>query len=285
MERHLTRQPAVAGAFYPGSRGGLLSLIGECFTGTLGPGSLPAVPDKAAEKTLGLVSPHAGYVYSGPCAAHGFARAAKGGRFETVVVIGPNHHGWGAPVALYPSGEFVTPLGTVPIDEEHTSCLAAATSVAVLDEAGHRAEHSVEVQLPFIQRVWEQKVPRLVALVMAEQRIEAALELGGAIAQVFRDEPVLLVASTDFTHYRPKALAERQDKFALDKILALDAVGLLEEVARRDISMCGYGPVATVLEACKRLGCSGAELVNYMTSGDVTGDLSQVVAYASVVVT
>lgn len=285
MERHLTRQPAVAGAFYPGSRGGLLSSIDECFLGSLGPGSLPTVPDKAAEKTLGLVSPHAGYMYSGPCAAHGFARAARAGRFETVVVIGPNHHGWGAPVALFPSGEFATPLGTVTIDEERTSSLAAITRAAVLDETAHRAEHSVEVQLPFIQRVWQQRVPRLLALVMAQQRIEVALELGGVIAQVFQDEPVLLVASTDFTHYRPKAFAERQDKFALDKILALDGAGLLEEVARRNISMCGYGPVATVLEAGKRLGCSSAELVNYMTSGDVTGDFSDIVAYASVVVT
>jgi AmmeMemoRadiSam system protein B len=119
---------------------------------------------------------------------------------------------------------------------------------------------------------------------MSEQRVDVALELGKAIAEAFRDQPVLLVASTDFTHYRPKAFAEKQDKFALAKILTLDPVGLMEEVTRRSISMCGSGAVAAVLEAGRRLGCEKAELANYVTSGDVTGDQSDVVAYASVVI-
>jgi len=285
MERRVIRQAAVAGSFYPASREGLLALIEECFTGHLGPRSVPSVSYDPAQKTLGLVSPHAGYVYSGPCAAHGFARAAQAGLFETVVVVGPNHRGWGAAVAIHPPGEFVTPLGTMVIDEGSTASLSSSCSLCVLDEAAHRAEHSVEVQIPFLQRVWGEKTPKLVAILIAEQRVDVALELGRAIARTFQDRPVLLIASTDFTHYRPRALAEKQDKFALDKIVSLDPVGLMQEVTRHSISMCGCGPVAAMLEACKRLGCGQAELLNYVNSGEVTGDFSDVVSYASVAVT
>jgi len=274
----------VAGSFYEGEPKALRRQLEQCFVGPGGPGQIPQAATGRAEKTVALVSPHAGYVYSGACAAHGYAAAAKLGSFECVVVVGPNHSGVGPAVGVYPGDGFATPLGVVEAAKEVGRVLAAACSEAELDEWTHSREHSLEVQLPFLQFLWGEQVPPLAAAAMTDQSIATATSLGNAIAEAIGERKALLIASTDLSHFHRQEQAERLDKSCLQPVLRMDPGGLVRLVEGRGISMCGYGPVAAVLTAAKALGLQQAELLQYTNSGEVTGDRYRVVGYASVIV-
>ena len=278
----MIRLPAVAGAFYEGERKALLSRIEWCYTHPHGPGRLPS-PGKVGEKVLGLVSPHAGYMYSGPVAAHGYLLLAPC-RPTTVVILGPNHTGMGSGVSVFPSGVWRTPLGEVRIDSELSRSLAEECEVADLDEVAHRYEHSIEVQLPFLQHLFGSDFG-LVAVCLMLQDEETSREVGEALARVLRGKEAVIVASTDFTHYEPAERARKKDAKALERIEALDWRGLLRTVEEEDISMCGYGPVAAMLRACLELGARRGRLLKYATSGDIAGPMPEVVGYGSLAVT
>ncbi len=278
------RRPVVAGSFYAGSASELRRQIEGCFKHPLGTGNLPSVHRVEARRVLGLVSPHAGYVYSGPVATHGFFQIASEGKPEVIVILGPNHRGVGAVVALSKEDRWQTPLGNIEVDDEVRKRIASASRWVQLDDLAHSWEHSIEVQLPFLQYVYGDGF-RFVPITMLRQDLEGSWDIGQAIATALKGKDGVIVASSDFTHYEPQSSASRKDHQALEAILNLDPEQLEKVVNTYDISMCGVGPVMTMLIACKLLGAKKARLLRYATSGDITGDYSQVVGYASVEVT
>ncbi len=278
------RKPAVAGSFYPGSFTGLQRQIEDCFKHPLGPGALPGEGRSVERHTLGLVSPHAGYIYSGPVAANGFSRIAAEKKPATVVIVGPNHRGLGGAVAVGREGTWQTPLGTVEVDVVVGEAIISAGHWAKWDDLAHGMEHSLEVQVPFLQYIYGPEF-KIVPIVMLRQELEVSEDLGRAIAAALKGKDGLIIASSDFSHYESQSSASRKDRMALDAILNLDPARLEETVNSHNISMCGPGPVMAMIVACKELGAKKARLLRYATSGDITGDHSQVVGYASVAVT
>jgi AmmeMemoRadiSam system protein B len=268
----MLREPAVAGYFYKGSPSALRSQV-ESFL----------VPGQAKIKAKGVVSPHAGLVYSGPVAGAVYSRIELPGTF---ILIGPNHTGLGTPVSLMAKGQWETPLGTVRINETLASAILSRSRMVRDDSVAHLKEHSLEVQLPFIQCLKEQF--SIVPIQMMDTRLETCVELGNAIAEAVREQgaeqDVLIVASSDMSHYISAATAKKKDHKAIQRMLELDAQGLYYTVRDEDITMCGYGPAVAMITACKALGATKAELVKYTNSGEVSGDYDQVVGYAGIVV-
>ena len=287
----IVRYPAVAGAFYAGSRETLLRQIEAAYRHPLGPGRMPSAR-KGRRQVKGLVVPHAGYMYSGPVAAHAYAALAEDGLPEHLVILGPNHQGIGAPVALCPE-DHLTPLGTVPYDAEVGKPLLGG--VIESDAEAHRQEHSIEVQLPFLQQL-SPKVT-FVPIALAFQEWEVAKEVGEAVAKAVKGLDAVVIASSDFTHVganygqmptRGMTVAEfarRQDEYALEAITRLDSKGLYKAVTGHNITMCGYGPVIAMLEATKGLGAKEAKLLQYANSAEIARDRTLAVGYGSVVVT
>jgi MEMO1 family protein len=266
----MARMPAVAGQFYPDDPQQLRRMIQPWLEGS--------VPRRPA---AGVVVPHAGYVYSGAIAGATFARIEVPSR---VVIIGPNHHGFGHPAAVYADGDWLTPLGSVPIDATFAAALLSAAPETAADPAAHRFEHSLEVQVPFLQLSNAQL--RIVPLCLGHLPLDRLLAVGTALGDLITadPEPTLIVASSDMTHYEPGEVARRKDLRAIDQLLALAPEGLLETVRADHTTMCGVLPATVLLAAARRLGCTEAELIRYGNSGDVTGDQREVVGYAGVVV-
>lgn len=265
------RPPAAAGQFYAGDRERLIEQIENCYLHRIGPGRLPEL--KEGKRTLrGLVCPHAGYVYSGPVAAHSYAALAEDGWPETFIVLGPNHTGVGASVALG-TEDFQTPLGPVRVDQD----LAAKLLKDVLyeDMAAHRFEHSIEVQLPFLQHIKEDVT--FVPICLMDQEYGTARKVGQIIKDAVRGRDIIVIASTDFSHYLPKDVAAKLDRMAIEQIAKMDARGLYQTIQKNDISMCGYGPVIAMLTAAEG---GKAHLLKYASSGDVS-PMKEVVGYGS----
>jgi len=270
------RAPAVSGRFYPGSRAELERTLRDLFE--------PLRPFTHPAAARALIVPHAGYLYSGVTAAHAFARVRIP---PLVVVIAPNHTGQcRAPggASLWEAGAFQTPLGDVVVDERLAAALLQACPLVAPDHLAHQDEHAVEVELPFLQYLAPET--RIVPVVLAWDDWEASRTLGEALARVVRaaDGPVLLIASSDLSHYEPANSAELKDAQALAAVQQLDGELLLERCRREGITMCGRAPVAAVLAAARVLGATRADVVDYRHSGWVTGDESSVVGYAGVVI-
>lgn len=265
------RRPAVAGQFYAGDRDSLLTEVEACYASPLGPGALPG--DLGSSRTLrGLVVPHAGFMYSGPVAAHAYLALAKDGLPETVVILGPNHTGYGMPLAVA-TEDFETPLGVAQVNRE----LSQAVVQGALQEdiEAHRYEHSLEVQLPFLVHLSPQL--KFVFICMGVQDYQAAAEVGSVLSRALKGQDVLLIASTDLSHYVPREVAARKDALAIEEIVEGDARGLYDTIRKHNVSMCGYGPVMAVLEA---LDGPRGELLKYGSSGDVQ-PMRDVVGYGS----
>ena len=277
------RRPWVAGAFYPADSDRLKKTIEDCFTHKLGPGRLPE-PRSAERSIISVVCPHAGYMYSGPVAAHSYYHLSTETRPRSVVVIGPNHTGLGSPVAMMSIGAWETPLGEVKVDEGLADDIFKASDLIDIDEWAHLREHSIEVQLPFLQYIYGPDLS-FVPICMGFQDLESSREVGRAVAEAVRGADAVVVASTDLTHQEPQASANRKDRMVIESILSTDEAALQERVRANRISMCGYGPVSAAIVASKMLGAVRAELLAYHTSGDVTGDYSAVVGYAAAKIT
>ncbi len=270
----LVRRAAFAGQFYSGTSSRLIPEISNCFKSELGPGN--AEPPKSVEKRsiVGGVSPHAGYMYSGPVAAHLYRRLWNQKPPETVVVIGPNHTGYGAGAAVT-SEDFQTPLGVVEIDKKFVGDLEG--DLIMDDSTAHAYEHSLEVQLPFLQFIgWKS---RIAPICLGLHDYESLVAVGKRIRSVIagRDD-VFVLASSDMSHYVSPKVAKELDGKAIDCILALDSKRLYQTVISNNITMCGFGPVISMIEAVKG---SKATLLKYATSGDVQ-PMAEVVGYASI---
>jgi AmmeMemoRadiSam system protein B len=275
------RSAAVAGSFYPAEAGELKRLLEECFVSSpLG----PQVAHTPSPALLGGIVPHAGYVYSGPCAAHLYARLDNDIRL--VVLLGVNHRGRGARAALSPAEYWETPLGRVRTDRDAAERLVSETDFLAEDDRPHLQEHSLEVQLPFLQSTLGEF--SLLPISISHLTLEECRQLGLAIARLYEaatdtGEKTLLLASSDLNHYRSPKETERLDRMALEKILALDPTGLLDTVEENDISMCGVIPTAVFLFAAAALGANQARLLKHCHSGDAA-PMREVVGYASVAV-
>ena len=235
----------------------------------------------AREEVIGLVSPHAGYIYSGSVAA---ATIAKVKPKDTFIILGPNHTGRGKPFSIMTEGVWQTPLGEVVIDSRLAKQILDGSAYLEEDYSAHQYEHSIEVQLPFLK--YFKKDFRLVPIVLSYAIGSIYKEIGSAIARAIKDlsGEVVIIASSDMTHYESHESARRKDNSAIEAILALDEDELLKSVEELKISMCGYAPVTSLITAAKELGAKGAELVSYQTSGDTTGDYSSVVGYAGIII-
>jgi len=261
----MIRNPIVAGQFYPASASELKAMI----------------EGLVREEVIGLVSPHAGYIFSGSVAGAVISRI----KFkDTFIIMGPNHTGSGKPLSIMTEGVWKTPLGEVEIDSELAKQILATSKNLQEDKTAHLYEHSIEVQLPFLQ--YFKPDFKLVPIVLAYAGGAIYKEIGKEIAKAVKElnKKVVIIASSDMTHYESQESAQMKDTQAIEAILDLNEDELLKRVDELDISMCGYAPAVSLIVAAKELGATGAELVKYQTSGDVTGDYSSVVGYAGIII-
>jgi MEMO1 family protein len=271
------RKPAAAGTFYAGTAGDLVAQIEWCYRHEVGPRALPQVNAQGKRKIIAMVVPHAGYIASGPVAAHAYKELASDGIPDTVILVGPNHTGYGTPVSIWAEGYWETPLGKVPVNKEMSQKILGG--IIQPDEKAHLYEHSLEVHIPWLQHLYKEIA--IVPITMMIQDMETAKEVGMAISQA-ADEKTVIIASTDFTHYEPHSIAAEKDSSVIKAILDMDEKQLYQKIQALNCTMCGFGPVASAIVAAKEKQAKKATLLRYATSGDVIGDFSRVVGYASI---
>ncbi len=266
------RQPQVAGKFYPSSAQALKNQI-EAFI------------DKQADKLdiIACMLPHAGYIYSGSVAAQTVSRINIKNK---IILLGPNHTGYGAKYSIMPEGTWQTPLGEIKIDSDLAGEILNRSKHLQPDNEAHTYEHSLEVVLPFFQ--YFKTDFEIVPIVFLSDEFKVLRELGEEIANTIKERNIkdstIIVASSDMTHYESQDQAQKKDKEAIQAILELNEAKLMDRVQRLNISMCGYAPAITMISAAKLLGAKTAKLIKYQTSGDVTGDKTSVVGYAGIII-
>lgn len=262
------RRPAVAGQFYPQRRQELAREIEEHLSRA----------DISQIACTGAVVPHAGYMYSGPVAAYAYKALPKA---ETYVILGPNHRGGGSAVAVS-TEKWSTPLGEVEVDLDFIN--AMPMQIIDRDENAHRYEHSLEVQLPFLQYLF--KDFKIVPVCLGLQDEMTAIEVGSEVSEAVKKtgKKVIILASSDFSHYEPDQVARVKDRYFIDAILKLDIAELYLRLSEKDATVCGYGAIAALIQAGKNLGAKKGELLKYGTSGDIIPDRSEVVGYAAIVI-
>ena len=266
----MRRTPAVAGQFYQGTASKLTQQVKQYINS-----------NAVKEHAIGILSPHAGLIYSGSVAGEVYSAIEFP---KTFVLIGPNHTGIGAKVSMMASGEWEIPTGIFSIDEKLSRRIAANTPIISEDAQAHTFEHSLEVQLPFI--AYFSTEPKIVPITVMSASLEECRLLGEGIAKSIKEVnySVVIVASSDMSHYVPEDVARQKDKKAIEMIKSINPEGLYTVVSRERISMCGYLPATVMLFAAKALGAIEARLVKYSTSGEVSGDYDQVVGYAGMIV-
>lgn len=266
----MARSPAVAGRFYPDDPQALFEEVQR----HLGKDN-PKIPAK------GVIAPHAGFMYSGDVAGTVYSQIEIP---DTVILLGPNHTGMGEPISVFSQGSWIMPFGDLEVDANLAKAILQHLPIAHESEEAHRLEHSLETQLPFLQ--YFRKQFKIVPICLMRLSLNECRLLARAIVQAVRacDRPVLIVASSDMTHYESHSRASEKDRKAIDQILKMDPDGLFDTVEKEGITMCGVNPATVMLEACRELGATQAELVRYMTSGEISGDMEQVVGYAGMVV-
>jgi AmmeMemoRadiSam system protein B len=266
------REPAVAGMFYPSSPSKLASEINLHLDS--------AQLEKSYEKVFGIVSPHAGYVYSGGTAAHVY-KTLLNKNYKTVVVISPSHREYFPGVSIYSGDAYKTPLGEIELNKEMIAKLVEENGYIFEGVNGHRSEHALEVQLPFLQAVLEDF--KLVPIVMGDQRKMFVEGLAEKLSQVV-DDKTLIVASSDLSHFHSKENAAKLDSIVEQRISEFDYTGLLNDLENQKCEACGGGPIAVLLKTAELKGIRNADVVTRTDSGDVTGDNAEVVGYLSAVI-
>ena len=267
-EKHAVRIPTVAGLFYEDSP----DILRKNIEGYLEHARVP----KLKNSVRAIVSPHAGYIYSGFTAAHAY-KMIKGINYDCVIVVGPSHREYFDGVSIYPGDAYETPLGAIPINKEIREALLEENNVIIASDAGHRSEHSIEVQLPFLQCVLGDF--SFVPLVMGDQRRQLCDELAEAIVRVGKNRNILLVASSDLSHYHPYDDAVALDNGVISELEEFNSETLINKMEEHSFEACGGGPIAVVMSAARQLGANKAEILYYCNSGDITGEKGGVVGY------
>ena len=281
------RKSIVAGSFYDADKESLSQQIKHCFLHEIGPQRLPE-HDKNIQherNIKGVISPHAGFIFSGPIAAYHFLRLSYEKTPQTIIIIGPNHRGLGKEIAIMSAGYWETPLGNIEIDEQMAKEIINYDDKHLIkeDEQAHAFEHSIEVQLPFLQFIYPKNQFKIIPICVSNQQLVKMKYLADKIFQATKEKSCLLIASSDFTHYETQESAKRKDAEAIDKIINMDINLFYDTISRKSASICGPGPIAIVTEVCKKLGINRGRLLKYATSGDVSGMNEQVVGYASII--
>ena len=273
------RTPAVSGTFYPENEKKLKNLIHDCFMHPIGPGKTS--PTDSDEKIYGVICPHAGFVYSGPVACHSFYSLSASSS-NLAIIVGPNHYGIGQNVASMVDASWKTPLGLVEVDSDSVLELREHLDILEIDSFSHSKEHSIEVQIPILQEVFSDEM-KILPISLINQEQKTATLVGSAIAKIAQEKDALLIGSSDFTHYEENEFAHRQDLALIDPILKLDVDEFYKILYERKVTACGFGAIASIMTACKELGATQGKLLKYATSGDISGDKSSVVGYASII--
>jgi len=273
------RPPYVAGTFYSSNPKILRRDIEQAFLHKYGPGKLPE-KGRDNRSIIALICPHAGYMYSSHVAAHSYYELSKEKAPESVVILNPNHTGMGTMLSMYGKGAWRTPFGTIQIDEKLAFELYNHSNLINFDDQAHIYEHSAEVQLPFLQYLYDNKV-KIVPITMGYQDLETSRNLGDTLGNVLKDKNAIIIASTDLTHQESQKSAIQKDELIIEAIKAMSEIQLQKIIQEYRLTMCGYGPVSAALIAAKMLGANKAEVLSYHTSGDITGDFNAVVGYAS----
>lgn len=279
----LVRKPVVAGLFYSHDASLLTKEIEGCFLHPIGPGGLPQFRDGAERSSIGYISPHAGYAYSGPVAAHVYYYLAMESPPETIVIIGTNHTGLGEDVSLAPWKQWETPLGKLDVDVEARDYLIKNASLIKPDYLAHIEEHSVEVQLPFIQYIYlrKERKPRILPIVVMDHRPKTMAKMSKEIIEAMEalGRDFLVIASTDLNHYDSHEVTLMKDEKVISAILSLDGERLFWAVFKEGVSMCGPGGVIALIEMAKQLSGKTPVILKHATSGDVSGDKRHTVGY------
>jgi len=276
------RRPHVASQFYEGDAEMLRAQISSCFLHSLGPKKIPEVNfNNSPRRIVGLICPHAGYMYSGPVAAHAFYELAIDGKPDTVVLLGPNHTGYGGALSLMREGKWRTPLGDIEIDSVLADAILHETNLVDLDELAHRYEHSIEVQLPFLQFLYGNAF-KIVPICFQMQDYDSAVEVGAALTEALDGTNSVVIASSDMTHYESAKSAAAKDNAALKAVIDMDAKRFYQTVETQNITACGYAPITALITYANGVLAKDAKLLSYHNSGDITGDHTSVVGYAAV---
>lgn len=272
MEKFKIRKPAVAGQFYVSSAQGLKNQIEPLVN-----------KDAAKSDVIGCMLPHAGYMYSGSVAGQTISQINIK---DKIILLGPNHTGYGPAFSIMSEGVWETPLGEIKINSKLAKQILSRSKWLEEDASAHTYEHSLEVELPFLQYFKDnfEIVPIVVAASEKTSLKEVGKDIAGAVGDSGIKDSIMLVASSDMTHYESQAQAVKKDKEAIQSILELNEDKLMERIQRLNISMCGYAPVTVMLSAAKLLGAKSAKLIKYQTSGDITGDRRSVVGYAGIII-
>ncbi|BAB60525.1 hypothetical protein [Thermoplasma volcanium GSS1] len=264
----MIRKPAVAGYFYPSNRNELLSLIS----------SFHVQQSEVSCQPIGVVVPHAGIVYSGRTAMYSY-NALRNSSIRDFIIIGPNHRPMTPYASIFPSGSWETPLGNAIINEELASELYKNSQYIVKDEESHSVEHSIEVQIPFLQYMFGNSFT-FVPVILGDQEKVVANDIASALMRL--SKPYILIASSDFTHYERSDIVERKDMDLISRIVDLDIDGFYDTIERENVTACGYGAIAILMIIAKKIGAK-ISLLNHSNSGDVTNDYDEVVGYSSIV--
>ncbi|MFQ5833516.1 MAG: AmmeMemoRadiSam system protein B [Candidatus Thorarchaeota archaeon] len=275
----MVRMPVVAGRFYEGEVELLRERIKNCFLKGLGPGKLPEGNIGTTRLLRAVISPHAGYVYSGMPAAHSYLRIFEDGKPDHIVILGPNHYGTGARVAVC-NDNWETPMGIVSYDVELGSTIVEENEHATNDCVAHSSEHSIEVQLPFLQYIFGEDLS-FVPISISDPAYQICESIGLTIARLAEEMDILVIASSDFTHFEPAESAKKKDNQAMEYLEFLDPKGFIEFVRGHRVSICGAGPIAAAMVYAKERGATQFRVLKYTNSGDVTGNYRDVVAYVA----
>ncbi len=271
------RTPAAAGMFYPGEENQLRQVIHDCYVHEYGPGE-QSIDEK---NIIGVICPHAGYMYSGPIACHSLKSISQK-NYELFIIIGPNHWGLGCNVSTMKDCQWNTPFGNVDVDSDAVNELKNNSDLIELDFFAHTKEHSLEVQIPLLQQTFQNKF-KILPIVMINQDKKTSIQLGKSIAKIAKEKNSMIIGSSDFTHYEPNEFAHKQDKALIDTIIDMDIDEFYRVLEEKQISACGYGAIASTMIACKELGATKGKLLKYATSGDISGEKTSVVGYGSIV--
>jgi MEMO1 family protein len=278
------RKAMVAGSFYDADKESLSQQLKECFLHEIGPQKLPENLQKE-RKIIGVISPHAGFIFSGPIAAHHYLSLSYEKAPETIILFGPNHRGFGESISLMSSGYWETPLGNIEIDEQLAKGIIDYDKNRIIKEdiKAHLLEHSIEVQLPFLQFIFPNYHFKIIPICIANQDLSVMDYLANTIFEATKEKSCLFIASSDFTHYEVQESAKRKDYEAIEKITNMDIQLFYKTIKHSGASICGPGPIAIVTNICKKYGIKKGQLLKYATSGDVSGMNEQVVGYASII--
>ena len=262
------RKPAVAGMFYPADKSSLTNAVDRLLA--------QAETMSLSGTAIAIIAPHAGYQYSGLTAAYAYL-AARDTSFDTVVVVSPSHREYFDGISVYGGSAYATPLGEIGINEDLREQLTSRDPIIEVSSAGHRAEHALEVQLPFVQRIRHNAT--LLPIVMGDQRRPYCKHLGERLAAVLAGSRALLVASSDLSHYHGYETANDLDRVVIDAVAGFDEMKLMDDLESRRVEACGGGPMAAVMIAARNLGATAAHVLHHCNSGDTGGDRDRVVGY------